>query len=197
MDLTQILEIATLVTDTDLNILAEGPNLGDAYYPLVHARLRFFGGTTNVWGGRCARLEAIDFAQRDWVPLSGWPIALDEIERWYAAAASDLELGPDAASPDGWNGDHAARLGVDPVAFVTRLWHFDDVVERFATRRAADIVGARDVRVLLHARFVSAASRCLGAKAPTGSKPGTWSGRCASKASAATRPYGRARCRRP
>ena len=41
-----------------------------------------------------------------------------------------------------------------PVAFVTRLWHFDDVAERFATPRAADIVGARDVRVLLHATVV-------------------------------------------
>ena len=81
--------------------LADGPDLGDAYYPLVHSRLSFFGGTTNVWGGRCARLEAIDFAPRDWVPLSGSPFALDEIERWYAAAASDVELRSDAAGPPG------------------------------------------------------------------------------------------------
>ena len=149
-----VVESGGLDFDAAVQALADGPNLGDAYYPLVHSRLRFFGGTTNVWGGRCARLEAIDFAERDWVPLSGWPFALDEIERWYATAALDLELGGDATSPAGWNGDHAALLGVDQAAFVTRLWHFDDVVERFATSRAADIVGAPDVRVLLHATVV-------------------------------------------
>ena len=171
-----VVESGGLDFDEATQGLADGPNLGDAYYPLVHARLRFFGGTTNVWGGRCARLEAIDFAQRDWVPLSGWPIALDEIERWYAAAASDLQLGPDAAGPDGWNGDHAERLGVDPVSFVTRLWHFDDVVERFAKPRAADIVGAPDVRVLLHATVVRVQA-AASAKAVTGLDLATLDGR--------------------
>jgi len=171
-----VVESGGLDFDEATQGLADGPNLGDAYYPLVHARLRFFGGTTNIWGGRCARLEAIDFAQRDWVPLSGWPIALDEIERWYAAAASDLQLGPDASSPDGWNGDHAERLGVDPVSFVTRLWHFDDVVERFAKPRAADIVGAPDVRVLLHATVVRVQA-AASAKAVTGLELATLDGR--------------------
>jgi NADPH-dependent 2,4-dienoyl-CoA reductase/sulfur reductase-like enzyme len=57
-----VVESGGLDFDAAVQALADGPNLGDDYYPLVHSRLRFFGGTTNVWGGRCARLEAIDFA---------------------------------------------------------------------------------------------------------------------------------------
>jgi len=32
--------------------LCLGDNLGMEYYELEHSRLRFFGGTTNIWGGR-------------------------------------------------------------------------------------------------------------------------------------------------
>src|SRR5688500_15028554 len=47
----------------DLNA---GETIGEDYYPLDHARLRFFGGTTAIWGGRCAELDAIDLAERPW-----------------------------------------------------------------------------------------------------------------------------------
>ena len=32
------------------------------------------GGSSNLWGGRMAKLEPVDFAARDWVPMSGWPV---------------------------------------------------------------------------------------------------------------------------
>ena len=54
----------------DLN---RGDIVGQEYHPLEHSRLRFFGGTTAVWGGRVAEFDAIDFERRDWVPHSGWP----------------------------------------------------------------------------------------------------------------------------
>jgi hypothetical protein len=62
------------------------------------------------------------------------------------------------------------------VSFVTRLWHFDDVVERFAKPRAADIVGAPDVRVLLHATVVRVQA-AASAKAVTGLDLATLDGR--------------------
>ena len=42
------------------------------YYELDESRLRFFGGTVAIWGGRCAVLDPIDFERRPWVPESGW-----------------------------------------------------------------------------------------------------------------------------
>ena len=47
--------------DKNAQSLAEG-NISDSsspYYDLGEARLRFFGGTTAIWGGRVAQLDAI------------------------------------------------------------------------------------------------------------------------------------------
>ena len=49
-------------------------------------RLRVFGGTSGHWGGRCLRLEEIDFAERDWVPGSGWPVGAADLEPFYLRA---------------------------------------------------------------------------------------------------------------
>lgn len=56
----------------------------------VHAgRVRAKGGTTLKWGGQILELDEVDFAQRPWVPGSGWPFAKVELTRFYARA---LEL---------------------------------------------------------------------------------------------------------
>ena len=57
-------------------------------------RLRQFGGTTGHWGGWCRELDAIDFEPRDFVPLSGWPIAKSDLAPFYPEAQSILQLGP-------------------------------------------------------------------------------------------------------
>ena len=67
----------------DLNA---GENVGEPYYDLDKARLRMFGGTTAIWGGRCAELDPIDFERRAWVEHSGWPFGIDELRPSYAAA---------------------------------------------------------------------------------------------------------------
>ena len=67
----------------DLNA---GANIGEDYYPLHDARMRFFGGTTAIWGGRCAELDPIDLERRDWVPHSGWPIGWSDLAPYYAEA---------------------------------------------------------------------------------------------------------------
>ncbi len=45
------------------------------------------GGSSNLWAGRVAPLEAIDFEARDWVPQSGWPLGAGDLEAYYAKAA--------------------------------------------------------------------------------------------------------------
>jgi choline dehydrogenase-like flavoprotein len=44
---------------------------------------RQLGGATNLWSGRLAPFEPIDFARRDWVPQSGWPINRDDLAPYY------------------------------------------------------------------------------------------------------------------
>lgn len=62
------------------------------------SRLRFLGGTTNHWAGECAPLSPSDFAARDWVPHSGWPIDAETLGPYYERAAAWLELPEGAAA---------------------------------------------------------------------------------------------------
>ena len=131
--------------------LAAGAISGFDYYPLVDSRLRFFGGTTAIWGGRSARLDAIDFRRRDWVADSGWPFGPETLAPYYAAAERSLGLDTHTADDDAWR-----RLGLtpppfDPAALSVNLWQFDEQADRFTLRRCQDLIDAADVRILLHA----------------------------------------------
>ncbi len=62
--------------------------------PMALSVQRGFGGTSRLWGGRAVAFDAIDFATRDWVPESGWPLTDAEIRPWYATASAFLDCGP-------------------------------------------------------------------------------------------------------
>jgi choline dehydrogenase-like flavoprotein len=135
--------------------LYEGENLGMAYYDLDEARLRFFGGTTAVWGGRCVPLDPIDFERRDWVPNSGWPISKAELDPYYARAHRALELGPNVYDERAWK-----LLGIRPPAFDpskvrTDFWQFDRAYARFGFQNCRDLTNARNVGILLHANVTN------------------------------------------
>lgn len=63
-------------------------------YPLVSSRLRFFGGTTNHWGGWCRPLDPIDFVHRPFYRCSGWPISRAQLDPYYPRAAQLCEIDP-------------------------------------------------------------------------------------------------------
>src|SRR5262245_15739875 len=54
--------------------LYKGIHVGRHYIPLHQARLRYFGGTTNHWGGHCLPIRPMNFEVRPWIPFSGWPL---------------------------------------------------------------------------------------------------------------------------
>ncbi|HUQ14139.1 MAG TPA: GMC family oxidoreductase [Novosphingobium sp.] len=135
--------------------LYRGRNIGMPYYGLDEARLRFFGGTVSIWGGRAALFDTIDFETRDWVPGSGWPFGRDELLPWYREAHADFELGEfDYGDEHAWATLGVADPGFDPARIATRLWRFDEATERFAASRARDLIAAPNVRVLTHANVV-------------------------------------------
>lgn len=65
----------------------------EAGIPLERSRLRRFGGTTAVWGGRCIPFDPIDFDKRDFVPHSGWPIGWEELQPYYRRGQEHLDIG--------------------------------------------------------------------------------------------------------
>jgi choline dehydrogenase-like flavoprotein len=129
----------------DLN---RGDSIGQPYYPLDHSRLRFFGGTTAIWGGRCAELDPIDFERRDWVAHSGWPIDPLELSP-YIADARNL-LGVSGADLDRIpRSDLLASLS--PKELAVRWWRFDPAFDRFTATHANDLLNAARCTVLTHA----------------------------------------------
>ena len=134
--------------------LGVGENVGMPYYDLDDSRLRFFGGTTRIWGGRCAPLDRIDFETRPWVPHSGWPIAREELAPGYRAAHRDLEIGQYEYGEALWQTLATQPPPFDRDRFVTPFWRFDDVRERFSSRRARDLLERPNVRILIHANAI-------------------------------------------
>ncbi len=55
-------------------------------------RLRYFGGTSNHWAGRCRPFDASDFDQEHYSGMPGWPIEYQEIERHLPEAMNILDL---------------------------------------------------------------------------------------------------------
>ena len=61
--------------------------------PTDKYRLRKFGGSTTIWGGRCMPFDPIDFEARDYIPHSGWPITYQDLAPFYPKANEYLEAG--------------------------------------------------------------------------------------------------------
>lgn len=127
---------------SDLNA---GKVVGEAYYALELSRLRFFGGTTAIWGGRCAELDPIDFEARPWVPHSGWPITYKEMAPWYAKARNLLGVAEPSMIADSW---------IDQLPFdemVVDRWAFDQRFDRFGYDASRELIADRNMKLLLHA----------------------------------------------
>lgn len=146
-----LLESGGLDQEDRTDELMRGVSSGFTYYPLHEARLRFFGGTTSIWGGRCAELNEIDFEKRSWVPYSGWPIGKEDLAPYYERARSLLELGPFPADDAVWGAHRLTRPGFDPGKIGYGVWQFDTKADRFAASRAGDLFRSDRITIVLHA----------------------------------------------
>ncbi|MEZ5893456.1 MAG: GMC family oxidoreductase [Parvularculaceae bacterium] len=72
--------------------LAEGSHSGLPYFELNESRVRAFGGSTFRWGARSAPVRPIDFEQRNWVSLSGWPFGPEELAPYHSSVAELIGL---------------------------------------------------------------------------------------------------------
>jgi choline dehydrogenase-like flavoprotein len=118
------------------------------------SRARYFGGSCNLWAGRCMSLQEIDLAGRAWVPNSAWPIPAAEIRRYYPKAAAILGL-PNVANFD--LPTHAGRLTEDERTlaqspdFVPTISLWAPKPKRFGKSERRRIARASGVQLLLQA----------------------------------------------
>jgi choline dehydrogenase-like flavoprotein len=70
----------------------EGKIIGRNYFDLTETRLRYFGGTSNHWGGWCRPLDTHDFEPKSHVEYSGWPISRDDLDPYLQTTKSILDI---------------------------------------------------------------------------------------------------------
>jgi choline dehydrogenase-like flavoprotein len=145
-----VLEAGGLERDAADQAQYLGEITGRRYYPLNEARLRYFGGTTNHWGGMCRPLDAADFESRAWLPHSGWPLTRAELYPYYTRAAELCELNGARFSPQNAGIPAADLLPLDPRITETVLFRFSRPT-RFGKVYRAALARAAGVSVLLHA----------------------------------------------
>lgn len=121
-------------------------------YPIRDSRLRYFGGTTNHWGGWCRPLDRVDVEGTG----DSWPLSYDDLRSYFSRAARICEL----PSPD-FDGD--ALAGFSGLTLID--WQDDDPFEnkffrhspptRFGERYREEIGQAENVRCILGANAVA------------------------------------------
>lgn len=97
-----LLESGGMDYETETQDLYQGQSIGQPFPDLTASRLRYFGGTTNHWGGYCLPLDAIDFEPRDDFPYHGWPFSKSDLDPWYQRAQEVCQIGPYNYSPSNW-----------------------------------------------------------------------------------------------
>ncbi len=83
-----------LLESGNLDFDQASQNLGDASYvnrqfhaPMSECTRRQIGGTSTIWGGRCVPYDPVDFAERNHVSHSDWPVTYDELEAYFQRAS--------------------------------------------------------------------------------------------------------------
>ena len=117
----------------------------DRHGPTEHFRVRALGGSSLIWGGRCLPYDPIDFADRPWVPMPGWPIPYQSFEPWYLKAHEAAETGEFLYRPA-----RPMVRGLDGELIETTLERFSRPTN-FRRRYAELIETSPDVSVMLDA----------------------------------------------
>jgi choline dehydrogenase-like flavoprotein len=149
-----LIESGSLELEADTQALYEGES-GAVEYPLAESRLRYFGGTTNHWGGWCRPLLPIDFDGRDPLGIPAWPLTRAELEPYYRRAQPVCQLGAfDFDDPGPWE----ARTGLAPIELpgddlVTRFFIYSPPT-RFGEVYRDDVAKAANVRTYLNSNVV-------------------------------------------
>lgn len=153
-----LLESGGLEFDKGTQLLAEGESTGLPYYPLEATRLRYFGGTTNHWGGWCRPLDVIDFQARAWVPYSGWPFPRTHLDPYYRRAQAICQLGPFAYDAETWeDSKDRRRLPFTGGRVFSAMWQIGPPT-RFGPVYRDDLARASNIRTYLYANVVELAT---------------------------------------
>ena len=158
-----VLESGDLEADPEAQDLASGQNLGRTYFDLDVTRLRYFGGSSNHWGGRCLPLTPHDFSVHSWIPNSGWPLTSADLDPYYRRAHKIIGIGkfeydaPRLAKEIG-----ASLFPLDP-AVVQTIWTRVHPLN-FGEHMHASVKDSTNVRIFLRAHALELETDQAGVK---------------------------------
>ncbi|HEY4122049.1 MAG TPA: GMC family oxidoreductase [Byssovorax sp.] len=138
----------------------------EGHGPIEDYRRRRLGGSTTAWGGRCVPFDPIDFEPRDFVPHSGWPFGLAELEPYYRRAQALCELGEYEYGATACLPEAAARAPMIPGLASSELttepvYRFSPPTN-FGARYHDELAKSANARVVLHATCVEVATNAEG-----------------------------------
>lgn len=147
-----LLEGGGFNVESDIQDLYAGESVGQRYYPLQSARLHFFGGTMGHWGGWSAPYDPQDFEVRDWIPHSGWPISIDDLNSFYARACEIVELQKYTFDTNAYVGEDPdlVPLPFDEQSVWTKMWQLSPPT-RFGKKYREEIVNAENIHLYTYA----------------------------------------------
>jgi choline dehydrogenase-like flavoprotein len=128
-----VLESGDLEPTAEADALSEITSVGaPRVLDQALVRNRVFGGTSSTWSGRVATFDRMDFAERAWIPGSGWPITRSDLTPYGARARAYL-MAPltDNNDPAEVRRYLATQPGYDRDHLISYLWSFStDPVNR-------------------------------------------------------------------
>lgn len=97
----------------------KGDVIGDPYFDLNVARLRYLGGTSGHWGGWCIPLHEFDFRKKEGFEDAHWPIEKKDLDPFFLKACSILDIPQPAneAVIDSEFGIKETHISMSPVHF--------------------------------------------------------------------------------
>jgi len=133
--------------------LYKGSSTGWPYWPLEGSRIRFFGGTTNHWGGNCIPLNEDDFLSREWVPNSGWPLSKRELMPYYESAQSLFGLGRYSYDPSDWETPSRRVMHFNGQSIVSKMFQ-NCRQKRFGSVYRDELVNSTNIHLYLYANAI-------------------------------------------
>ncbi|HKT73915.1 MAG TPA: GMC family oxidoreductase [Steroidobacteraceae bacterium] len=118
-------------------------------------RIRALGGTTRAWGGQLVPLRHSEVQPRSWVPDSGWPLDLAELQPYYRRAEELLGTQGPPYDESAFPHLGVAPLAFDPDQFQIRLSQWAALGKRnFAVLWRRELERSKNITVLLDATVI-------------------------------------------
>ena len=137
-----LLEAGGLTFTESSNMVYQGTNSGLDYFAPGACRQRFFGGTSNHWGGWCREMNATDFMARNHVPYSGWPISKKDLDPYFTETERILHVHTPRVA------DYLLQGGSDPSLRKTAFRYSEPPARLGNKKPKADVASGKLVCVL-------------------------------------------------